>query len=210
MKSGASRGRMPFLRPLLAGGAALLALAGSAFLIATIPNVAHATPLLAPAATTPTMDPMLVPTSAATGSTLSSASISTSSGGVELSVTLSCITSVVGLIIAAITLTALIRTGYGPFLRALLPRWLRRKTSSPAREPILRYQPNPNNPETGFDLYAEPPGPRGGRQGPRRPATRPATRNEWSDWDAPRQRRASHSTRGSSHSSSPRGGRPRY
>ncbi len=209
MKSGASRDRMSRLRPVVAGAAATIGLAGVAILAVTTHGVAHATPLLASAAATPTLDPLIVPTSAAaTGSALSSTAVSTGSGGIELAVTLSCITTVAGLIIASITLTALIRTGYGPFLRALLPRWLRRKAPGPAEEPILRYQPGPNNPQTGFDIYTEAPSPRG-----RRPATRPAPRDDWSDgWGdpPPRQPRASQSGRGSSRGSSTRGERYRY
>lgn len=200
MKSGASRDRMSRLRLILAlAGAATIALAGVALLAASTLGVAHATPALSGAAT-PTLDPLIVPTTAASsGSALSNTTISTGSGNIELAITLSCITTIAGLIIAAFTLTALIRTGYGPFLRALLPHRLRRNGRAPAQEPTLRYQPGPHSPETGFELYAESPSPRGAR--------RHAPRDEWADWDnpAPRQSRASQSRRSSSRGSSSRG-----
>ena len=72
--------------------------------------------------------------------------------------------------LAILAIIALLRTGYGPFLRALLPRWMRRKVADPAPQPTLRYQPRANGPETGFDIYAESPSPRGSR--------RPAPRDE--------------------------------
>ncbi|HEU0026602.1 MAG TPA: hypothetical protein VFQ25_05755 [Ktedonobacterales bacterium] len=199
MQVGALRDRTSRLRTLVAGAAAVIALAGGAFLVGVTSGVAHAAPLLAPTAATPTLDPLIVPTSAP-GQTLSNGVISTGSGGIELAVMLSCATSIVGLIIAALTLTSLVRTGYGPFLRALLPRWLRRKVPDPAEQPVLRYQPGPNNPQTGFDLYAEAPSPRGGR--------RHAPRDEWADRSAPpqRQMRSGQAVRGSSRG----GGRSRY
>ncbi len=199
MKSGVARGRMSRLHPLFTG---------VALLIVTQSGAALAAPLLTPADATPTMNPLIVPTSAASGSTLSNATISTSSGGVELAIAMSCITTIAGLIIASITLTALIRTGYGPFLRVLLlPRWLWSKTPDKAEKPILRYKPGPSSPETGFDFYAEAPSPRRGRRG-----NRSARRDEWSDWDdpVPRRSRASKPKRSSSRGSSSRGGRSRY
>ncbi len=203
MKSGASRDRTSRLRLILAGAAATVALAGGAILATSAPGIAHAMPALSGAAT-PTLDPLIVPTSAASsGSVITNTTISTSSGNIELALTLSCITTIAGLIIAAFTLTALIRTGYGPFLRALLPRRLRRNARDPEQTPTLRYQPSPNRPETGFDIYAESPSPRGAR--------RYAPRDEWASWDDPpaRQPRASQSGRGSSRGSSSRG-RSRY
>ena len=203
MMSGASRDRMSRLRPVAVAAMAAIGLAGVAILAISTHGVAHASPLLATAAT-PTLDPLIVPTSAAAaGSGVSTSALSTSSGGVELAVTLSCVTTIAGLVLAALTITALIRTGYGPFLRALLPRWLRRKAPSPEEQPILRRQPSPNNPRTDFDLYAEAPSPHG-----KRPPTRPAPRDEWLDWDdpPPRQQRGSQSGRGPSS----RGGRSRY
>ena len=47
--------------------------------------------------------------------------------GLLLSTVLGCITGLLGLVIALVSLRVLIRGGYGPFLRALLPGWLRRK-----------------------------------------------------------------------------------
>lgn len=198
MQAGAPRDRTSRLRALIAGAVAATALIVGAIIVGATSGVAHAAPLLAPAAATPTLDPLIVPTSAS-GQTISTGAVSTGSSGIELAVALSCLTSVAGLIIAAFTLTALVRTGYGPFLRALLPRWLRRKVPGPAEQPVLRYRPGPNNPQTGFDLYAEAPSPRGGR--------RPAPRDEWADRGAPAQRqmRSGQAVRGPS-----RGGRSHY
>jgi hypothetical protein len=203
MTSGVPRDRMSRHRLVLVG-AAVVALAGASLLIAIAPGVASAAPLIG-AAATPTLDPLIVPTSAAgAGASSVTPAISTSSSGVEVAFVLSCVTSIAGLIIAVVTLTALIRGGYGPFLRALMPRWLRRKTNDKlpgkAEQPVLRYQPSAHGPETGFDLYAEAPSPRGPRRDSRRSASRQVARDEWQDWDAPpaRQPRASQARRGSS------------
>lgn len=197
MRSGAFRDRMSRLRLILATIALSLAtMVALALLLSGAPTgVAHAAPLDDP---TPTYNPMLVPTTAApAGSGLSSAPLSTSSAGIEIAFTLSCVTTIAGLIIAALTLTALLRTGYGPFLRTLLPKFLRGKL--PPQEPTLRYRSNRNNgPQTGFDLYAEAPRSRN--------ASRSARRDDWQGWNAPsRQPRASQAGR-----EAPRSTRSRY
>lgn len=200
MRSGAFRDRMSRLRPIIAVAALSLAgVAALALLLSGAPTgVAHAAPLDGP---TPTYNPLLVPTTAAPASSgLGSSAFSTSSTGIEIAFTLSCVTTIAGLIIAALTLTALVRTGYGPFLRTLAPRFLRGKQPAQAPEPTLRYRPGRNNgPQTGFDLYAEAPRPRN--------ASRSARRDDWQEWDSPppRQPRASQARRGD-----PRSSRSRY
>lgn len=150
----ASDERMRRLRPVIAGMAAVLAVGATAILASNATN-AHAAALI-DATATPTLDPLLVPTSAVSaGGLASSGAISTSSSGIQLAVTLSCVTAIAGLIIAVITLTILIRGGYGPFLRALLPARLRGKSSAKA-QPTLRYRPGPDDEGAGFDLYSDP------------------------------------------------------
>ncbi|HEX9035930.1 MAG TPA: hypothetical protein VF808_02975 [Ktedonobacterales bacterium] len=202
MTAGESRAPSPRLRVLLFGAAVAIVSASALTMIlgTAAVGVARAAPLDSP---TPTLDPLIVPTTVpSSGSGLTTTALSTSSAGIALALGMSCLTTIAGLIIAILTLRALIRTGYGPFLRVILPRWLGRRLPAPPPGPTLRYRPNRDGPETGFDIYAEQPLPRGGRQTRRR--------DEWSDWDdAPpaRQSHSSHSSRGSSRGSSPRSSR---
>jgi hypothetical protein len=195
MRSGVFRDRMSRLRPFLAVAAlSLTGVAALALLLSGAPtSVAHAAALDSP---TPTYNPLIVPTAAApSGSGLGSSALSTSSAGIEVAFALSCVTTIAGLIIAALTLTALLRTGYGPFLRTLAPKFLRGRLPAQTQEPTLRYRPSrANGPQTGFDLYAEAPRPRH--------ASRTARRDDWQDWDAPARRpHASQARRGDSRSS---------
>lgn len=193
MGPGVSRGRISrrtilIMSAAVAGGLVALVLATSAHPILAAP-LTHLDP-------TPTTDVQIIPTIAVTSAPASNGgSVSTSSSGIALAVTLSCITTVAGLVIFAGTLVALLRTGYGPFLRALISRRKGSKDAAQGKEqPTLRYQPGSHSqgralgPETGFDIYAEPPS-RG------RGATRRPSRDEWDDWDdrPPRQSRPSRS-----------------
>jgi hypothetical protein len=72
------------------------------------------------------------PTAASdTGGTMQGlASSAVTSNGLLVAATLSCVTALLGLTVAVIALVVLVRGGYGPFLRGLLPRWLRRRGDS--------------------------------------------------------------------------------
>jgi hypothetical protein len=108
----------------LLGSAALL-LTALASLIALL--VGGAAPVLAAAAAaaddTPTPlgspTPAAVPTiSAGTAGSIAPAAPTVT--GATIALGLTCVTAVIGLIIAVVTLRALLRGGYGPFLRALV------------------------------------------------------------------------------------------
>lgn len=69
----------------------------------------------------PTRNDLIQPTAAAATSALPPASTSLGSNGLTIAVILSCVAGALGIIIASVALSALVRGGYGPFLRALLP-----------------------------------------------------------------------------------------
>lgn len=130
MRPGAIRDTLTRLRPCLV--VAALCLAGAAAL--TLSLLASSSPAARAAALddpTPTYNPLIVPTAAAPSSSgLTSTALSTNPNGFALAITLSCAITIAGLIIAAVTLTLLLRGGYGPFLRAMLPERLRGKVKS--------------------------------------------------------------------------------
>jgi hypothetical protein len=106
-------------------GSATLLLIALASLIALL--VGGAAPVLAAAAAaaddTPTPlgspTPAAVPTiSAGTAGSIAPAAPTVT--GATIALGLTCVTAVIGLIIAVVTLRALLRGGYGPFLRALI------------------------------------------------------------------------------------------
>lgn len=101
---------------LLALGAiismSLLLASGAASALAAPAIVADSTP-----ADTPT--PFAVPTISA-GAAASVTAAAPTTTGITIAAGLTCITTIIGLVIAIITLRSLLRGGYGPFLRALV------------------------------------------------------------------------------------------
>ena len=111
-------------------------LSGAALLLALISFVAltwfvvggSGLALAAPAIAadgTPSGTPVDTPTpftasSISAGASSAIAPAAPSTGSITIAATLTCVTTIIGLIIAVVTLTILLRGGYGPFLRAML------------------------------------------------------------------------------------------
>ena len=166
---------------VLAGAALLLALfafVALAWSLAGGAGLALAAPSIA-ADGTPSGTPVDTPTpftasSITAGSSNAIAPAAPSTGGIAIAVTLTCATTIIGLIIAVVTLTILLRGGYGPFLRAMIfgskARGKGQKGSASAEQDngmwdashTLNYQPGPAAhddpfaPYAGYDAYDEP------------------------------------------------------
>lgn len=147
------------LAALLAGGALcalvlLFATSHAAALAAPSQSLAHeagniqsaqAHPAFAPTATPqPTQIDLSQPTAGASLPTTAPATTTLGSNGLTIAVTLSCLTFILGLVVGCAALMVLLRGGYGPFLRALLPggrrssRRSRPITYGPGRSPAPR------------------------------------------------------------------------
>jgi hypothetical protein len=178
----------------LLGSAALLLIA----LASLIALLVGGAPVLAAAAVaaddTPTPlgspTPAAVPTiSAGTAGSIAAAAPTVT--GATIALGLTCVTAVIGLIIASVTLRALLRGGYGPFLRALVFG----SKAGGAREHLndgawdashtLNYRPGPGARDDSFEphsAYDERSGARrsGARtRGDRSRRRAPARRSRW-------------------------------
>ncbi len=151
----------------------LAALASLSWLLAGHVAAAFAAPVVTADGTPATATtPIAVPTIAA-GSATSIAPAAPTLTGVTIATGLTCVTAIVGLLIAIITLRILLRGGYGPFLRALLfgtkrARGAQRDATADADGGLwdashtLNYRPNSGAddnfyaPDAMDDAYAEP------------------------------------------------------
>lgn len=161
------------------GSAALLLLIAFAALIALLAGAAPALAAAGVAADdTPTPlgspTPAAVPTISA-GSAGSIAAAAPTVTGATIALGLTCVTAVIGLIIAVVTLRALLRGGYGPFLRAMVFGSKARGGASAHLDDgawdashTLNYRPGPN----ARDDYFEPQSAYDERSGARRAGAR--------------------------------------
>src|SRR5487761_2764823 len=119
----------------------------------------------APALPADTPTPFTVPTiSAGSSGVVTPAAPPTA--GVTLAYTLTCVTTIIGLIITVVTLAIMLRGGYGPFLRALFfggKRRGKKHVDEAASEDdgawdashTLRYRPGPDAREEDVSAFAE-------------------------------------------------------
>lgn len=139
VRQGASPGRTPHLSAYGAT-AALLLVSASAAALAILAGAGSTARAAALDGSTPTANPLLVPTApAASGGGLTSTAIAVNPNGFAPVITLSCVTTIVGLILAIVALLWLRRRGYAPFLRTLLPARLQGVFKG-AREPAPQRQ----------------------------------------------------------------------
>ena len=131
---------------------------------------------------TTTITPVDTPTLAAVptisaGSTGSIAPAAPALTGATIATALTCVTTLIGLVIAIITLSILLRGGYGPFLRAMIFGAKRGKGGETGSETddggwdashTLNYRPGPDqfgDPFAGHGGYDEPVGAQRGSRG---------------------------------------------
>ncbi len=120
--------------------------------------------------------PAAVPTISA-GSAGSIAPAAPALTGATIATALTCVTTLIGLVIAVITLSILLRGGYGPFLRAMIFGGKRGKGAETSGDlddgrwdasHTLNYHPGPDDfgdPFAGYGAYDEPVGARRGSRG---------------------------------------------
>lgn len=155
------------------GAALLLIVIALASLIGALvngstPSVTAAALVPADATTTPIGSP--TPAAVPTISAGSAGSISPAApplAGATIATALTCVTTVIGLILAVVTLTILLRGGYGPFLRALIFGGKKGKQDADGSADggawdashTLNYHPGPSahdDPFASYNAYDEP------------------------------------------------------
>jgi hypothetical protein len=122
----------------------------------------HALPrhIAATATTQPTSPAFSQPTVGASTPVAPSTNTALGSNGLTVATILSCVTGILGLVIGLVALTALLRGGYGPFLRTLLPgarRRMARESRNASRSGRMDRRPVMSRSARNGRDYAGPP-----------------------------------------------------
>jgi hypothetical protein len=141
---------------------ALLALAVAVSPGAHAASRAHTLPPRAAATATvqPTSPAFSQPTVGASTPVAPSTNTALGSNGLTIATILSCVTGILGLVIGLVALVALLRGGYGPFLRTLLPgarRRMARESRNASRSGHLDRRPAMSRGARNGREYAGPP-----------------------------------------------------